>query len=123
MAAAIKFVLVVFIVGASFMVPTQSVFAQPLCDTIGWLDCAPTGPQAGGGVLNIITNLTNWLFVGFMLLAVVIIIFASWQFISSSGDPQNVAKARSKLLWAVIAIVIAVISGGIPVVVKMVLGV
>ena len=88
-----------------------------------WLQNAPTSPTSGAAVINIVINLTNWLFVGFMVLAVVILVLAGFQFISSGGDPQNVAKARSKLLWAVIAIAIALMARGIPVVVKAILGV
>ena len=89
----------------------------------GWLQIAPTGPTSGLQVLSLIENLINWLFVGFMLLAVVILILAGWQFITGGGDPQNVAKARSKLLWAVIAIAIAVTAQGIPIVARSILGV
>jgi len=88
-----------------------------------WLQSAPTGPTSGLEVLNLIVNLTNWLFVGFMILALIIIVFAGWQFITAGGDPQNITKARSKLFWAVIAIVIAVFSRGIPIVAKSILGV
>ncbi|HEX9721727.1 MAG TPA: hypothetical protein VGA53_00505 [Candidatus Paceibacterota bacterium] len=88
-----------------------------------WLQQAPTGPQSGAEAVNLIINLTNWLFVGFMLLAVIILVLAGWQFITSGGDPQNVAKARSKLLWAFVAIAIAVMARGVPIVVKSILGV
>jgi len=73
--------------------------------------------------LSLIENLIDWMFVGFMLLAIVILIFAGWQFISSGGNPQNVGKARSTLLWAGIAVAIAVAARGIPFVVKSILGV
>lgn len=88
-----------------------------------WLQSAPTGPESGTAVIAIITNLTNWLFIGFILLAVVMLVFASLQFLTSGGDPNNLAKARSKLLWAVIGIAAALVAKGIPVVVKLILGV
>ena len=86
-----------------------------------WIKIAPTGPTSGFEVLLLIQNLTNWLFVGFMLLAVIFIILAAWQFISAGGDPTAITKARSKLLWAGIAIVVAVVSRAVPVVVQSIL--
>jgi len=78
-----------------------------------WIIPAPTGPTTGFEVVELIVNLTNWLFAGFMLLAVVFIVLAAWQFVSSSADPAAVAQARSKLLWAAVAIGAAVLSRGI----------
>jgi len=87
-----------------------------------WILQAPTGPTTGGAVVELIVNLTNWLFVGFMVLAAVFIVFAAWQFISSGAEPAAVAQARSKLLWAVIAIGVAVLSRGIVAVVRSIIG-
>ena len=78
-----------------------------------WIISAPTGPTTGGAVVELIVNLTNWLFVGFMAVAVVFIVLAGLQFISSSGEPTAVAQARSKLLWAAVAIGVALFSRGI----------
>jgi len=78
-----------------------------------WVLQAPTGPTTGAALIALIRNLTNWLFVGFMFLAVIFIILAAWQFISSRGEPQAVLQARTKFLWAAVAVVAAVISRGV----------
>ena len=89
-----------------------------------WLVHLPTaGPTSGLGLLHLIQNLTNWLFVGFMLLAVVVILLAGWQFITGGGAPESVSSARKKLLWAGVAVITALMSRGIPVVVASILGV
>ncbi|HEX9722342.1 MAG TPA: LamG domain-containing protein [Candidatus Paceibacterota bacterium] len=106
-----------FSVGLLLALPSSFANAQ------AWLLSAPTGPTSGLAVLHLIQNLTNWLFVGFMLLAVVVIVLAGWQFISSGGAPESVSSARKKLLWAGVAVIIAVMSRGIPVVVASILGV
>lgn len=88
-----------------------------------WIIPAPTGPTTGLEVVELIVNLTNWLFVGFMVLAAVFVVLAAWQFISSSGEPVAVAQARAKLLWAAIAIGVAVLSRGIVAVIgKIIIG-
>jgi len=110
-------VLCSFSVGLLLALPSWFASAQ------AWLLSAPTGPTSGLAVLHLIQNLTNWLFVGFMLLAVVVIILAGWQFITGGGNPESVSSARKKLLWAGVAVIIALMSRGIPVVVASILGV
>jgi len=87
-----------------------------------WIIPAPTGPTTGGAVVELIVQLTNWLFVGFMVLAVIFIVLAAWQFISSNAEPAAVAQARSKLLWAVVAIIVAVLSRGIVTAARSIIG-
>jgi len=43
-------------------------------------------------------------------LALLFIVIAALQFITSGGDPQNVAKARQTILYAVIGLVVAVLA-------------
>lgn len=78
-----------------------------------WIISAPTGPTTGFEVVQLIVNLTNWLFVGFIVVAVIFVVLAGAQFISSSGEPTAVAQARSKLLWAAVAVGVALLSRGI----------
>ena len=78
-----------------------------------WILQAPTGPTTGLGVVELIEQLTDWFFVGFLVLAAIFIVLAAWQFISSNAEPAAVAQARNKLLWAVVAIGVAVLSRGI----------
>jgi len=82
----------------------------------------PTGPTSGVALVALIENLTNWLFFGFMFLAVIVVILAAGQFVSGGGDPTAVAQARTKILWAAIAITVAVLSKGIVAVVGSILG-
>ena len=57
----------------------------------------PTGPQTGGDVVDLILRLTDWLFFGFVLLAVIFIILSSVLCIAGGWDPAQVALARKKI--------------------------
>ena len=83
-----------------------------------WLQVAPTGPTSGAELLALIQLLTNWFFAGFLVLAVLFIVLAGWQFISSRAEPVALTQARSRLLWAAVAIGAAVLSRGIGVAIK-----
>jgi hypothetical protein len=87
-----------------------------------WVITAPTGPTSGSEIVELIESLTNWFFVGFLLLAVLFIVLAGWQFISSRAEPVALTQARSKLLWAAVAIVAAVLSRGIATVIRAIVG-
>ena len=75
----------------------------------------PAGPQSGLQTINTIEGITDWFFVFFLILAVIMIIIAAIQFVAQGGDPNGVSQARNKLIWAVVAIIIAVMAKGIPI--------
>jgi len=83
----------------------------------------PTGPKTGTELFNILDAIANWVFAGFLVLATIFIIVAALQFLTGGGEPAQVAQARMKLLWAVVAIAIAAAAKGLPVAVRHIVGV
>lgn len=80
---------------------------------------APTlGITAGGDLVGLVQDLTNWFFVGFLLTAVVFVIIAASQFLTGGGDPVSLGSAKKKLIWAAVAVIIAVLARAIPLVVE-----
>jgi cytochrome bd-type quinol oxidase subunit 2 len=56
-----------------------------------------------GAIINIFSAIVG-------LVAVIMIIVAGLQFITASGNAQNIAKARSTLLYAIVGLVIVVLA-------------
>ena len=56
-----------------------------------------------GTIINIFSAIVG-------LVAVIMIIVAGLQFITASGNAQNIAKARSTLLYAIVGLVIVVLA-------------
>ena len=79
---------------------------------------APTIVTSGAELVGLVQALTNWLFVGFLLTAVVFMILAAVQFLTGGGDPVAVSAAKKKLIWGVVAVIIAVLARAIPLVVE-----
>jgi len=77
-----------------------------------WLIPAPTGPTSGAELANFFVGLTNWFFAAFIVTAIFFVMFAGWQFVTRGGNPQSVASARNKLIWAAVAIIVAILSRG-----------
>ena len=82
----------------------------------------PVGPQTGGELKTIFESIIDWIFVFFLILATIFIILAGFQFLTGGGDPNKVAEARQKLLYAIIAVIVASFAKGIPIVVKSIVG-
>lgn len=68
-------------------------------------------------VLNVIDRITNWMFTIFMAVAVIMILIAAFKYLTSGGG-EEVAKAHKMILYAVVAIAVAILAKGIVNVVK-----
>ncbi len=62
--------------------------------------------------------LLGWVFWGLIVLAVVMFLVGGYKYATSSGEPENVKTANKILLYAVIAVVVALLAEGIPYVVE-----
>lgn len=86
-------------------------FVEPVPPEFGGI---PEGPQTGADFVSTVQGITNWVFVILLVFAVIFIVLAGFQFIAGGGDPQAVAQARQKLIWAAVGIAVALLAKGIP---------
>ena len=70
-------------------------------------------PYTGNQMLTILGNFTDWLFTILLIVAVIFLIIAAFAFITASGDPDKVAKARNFVLYALIGVAVAVGARGL----------
>ena len=82
----------------------------------------PIGPQTGVELLSIAESIGDWIFTGFLVFAAILIVFAAFQFAKGGGDPAQVAAAKKNIIFAVIGVIIALLSRGMIMVVRSVLG-
>lgn len=113
----------VFLMASVLAVLTLPVMATPVDPLDPDLRLADTPPATSGeGLLAIVDTLTNWLFAAFVSLAIIFLILAGLQFVSSGGDATKVSEARSKLIWAAVGIVVALASKGLVPVIRNIIG-
>jgi len=74
-------------------------------------------------MLNTIYTVTNWIFYIMTLVAVLMIVFGGFTYITAAGDPAKAGKGKSILTYAVIGLAIALIAKLIPSLVKFIIGV
>jgi len=67
-------------------------------------------------------TLTNWLFTLLLIVAVVFLIIAAFTFITASGDPSKVEKARNFVFYALIGVAVAVAARGLVALVQTIMG-
>ena len=64
-------------------------------------------------VPEIIMNIANWFYRIVLAVAVFFVLVAALTYLTGANNPKNIEKAHKQLFYAVIAIVVALISFGI----------
>jgi hypothetical protein len=89
----------------------------------------PTGstPFASGivsaqGVLNFVCTIFSWMFYFLIVLAIVFVVIAAYKYLFSGGSPEKTKGAQNALLYAAIAVAVALLAKGIPSIVASFLG-
>lgn len=59
---------------------------------------------------NLLMTALKWIYTVFFVIATMYILFAAYSFTTSGGDKAKVDKAKKQLLYAVVAIVIALLN-------------
>jgi len=75
------------------------------------------------GVVNVLLNIADWIFIIFLVIASIFIIFAALQFVTSGGNPDAASQARIKVIYSIVGITVAFLARGLHVLVANVLGV
>ena len=77
-----------------------------------------TPVKSAAGITDLVNQIIRWFQYIFYLVTIIFIILAAFSFLTSKGEPEKVKTAQKSLLYAVIAIAIAIIGGGLILVVK-----
>ena len=90
---------------------------------------AATGPTpevlptwTATGVLRLITRITNWIFTFLIAIVVIMVLVSAYMFVTAGGNPDQQAKARMILIYALIGFAVGMIARGIIALVSAVIG-
>ncbi|MDP2856268.1 MAG: hypothetical protein Q8N90_04135 [bacterium] len=83
----------------------------------------PSPPPTGlitsvSGVWNFVNTIVKWVYWFFFAMAVLFIVFAAFSYLTAGGDPGKVKKANTQLIYAIVAIAVALIAYGIEALVR-----
>ncbi len=65
----------------------------------------------------ICTTVVGWIFTGLVVLAIIFILIAAFKYLTSGGSEENVHAAGQMLIYAAVAIAVALLARGIPLIV------
>lgn len=63
-----------------------------------------------GTLYNVLLRIRDWIFSLLIILAVIFILYAAFLYLTAAGDSEKVSKANKTLLYAAIAIAVALLS-------------
>lgn len=78
--------------------------------------------EDASGVIRAMNTITNWIFSGFLTIAVLYVLWAAFDFLRAQGNAEKFDQAKKSLLYAAIAIAIAVLSKSIVVIAAKLVG-
>lgn len=64
-------------------------------------------------VQSLLNTILSWIYIIFFIVAAIFIILAAFGYLSAQGDEEKVRKAKQQLIYAIVAIVIALIAVGV----------
>jgi heme/copper-type cytochrome/quinol oxidase subunit 2 len=68
--------------------------------------------QDAQDVVDLITKIGNWMYGILLGLAVIFIIFAAYNFMTSGGSEEKVKEAKNQVLYTLIAVAVAMLAKG-----------
>jgi hypothetical protein len=71
---------------------------------------------------GIICIAINWIFWLLIVLTIIFVLVAAFKYLTAAGDPEKVKSASHTLLYAAIAVVVALIAKGLPLIVSSFIG-
>ena len=69
-------------------------------------------------ILKVLNNIVKWMYIFFFVVAVLFILIAAYGYLTAQGNPETIQKVNKQILYAVIAIVIAIVSVGFDVIIR-----
>ncbi|MBI5220915.1 MAG: hypothetical protein HY978_03750 [Candidatus Liptonbacteria bacterium] len=97
---------------------TEAVAAASLAPMFAFAQGPITAP-------NTVTNLTgltqdilckgiNWVFTFLIIIAIIFILVAAFEYLTAGGNDEKISKAHKRLIYAAVAIVVGILAKGFP---------
>lgn len=93
----------------------------PIMATAATLPTAPITSLTGFENF-LCTVVAAWMFTFLIILAVIFVLIAAFKYLTAAGDPEKVKSAGSTLIYAAVAIVVALFARGLPLIIGSLFG-
>ena len=101
------------------LIPLLAVIVIPMMGVMVNAQAAPPSAPSEGPITSVsqvktlLENILGWIYTFFFIFAAIFILIAAFQYLTAAGDEEKVKKAKNMLIYAVIAIAIALVAMGI----------
>lgn len=86
------------------------------------IETTPGSPVTSvGGIIDILDFVIRIVFTVLMIAAIAFILYAAFKYLTAMGDAAKVMEAHKALLWAAVAIAVALVATGVRAIVESVL--
>jgi len=99
------------VIGFSLLTPALALAQGPL-----------TGVTDVGGLIGKVNNFVKLAVSILFVLASIFIIIAAFKYLTGKGDPVEIKKAQAMIVWAIVAMIVALFAWAIPKIVISFLG-
>lgn len=82
------------------------------------IEQAPTPVRDIQGIIRIFNTIINYFFTFLLILATIFIFVAAYHYLTAAGDPEKVGKAHSTIIYAAVAVAVALLAQGLRFVVE-----
>ncbi len=72
--------------------------------------------------VGLICTIVDWLFTFLVVLTIVFVLLAAYKYLTAAGDPEKVKGASNTLIYAAVAIIVAILAKGIPLIIGSFMG-
>jgi len=87
----------------------------PTADELG-LENSPVQSVSEG--VDLLASTVKWVYLVFFVLTVLFILLAAYDYLTGAGEPEKIKTAHKKLVYAVVAIIVALMAVGFQAIVK-----
>ncbi len=96
---------------------TSRAFAFPMPNNLDYGDI-PAAISTSGSITAIVCGVVVWIFWGLIIFSIIMFFVGGYKYATAQGEPERVQSANKTLLYAAIAVVVALVAAGVPAVVS-----
>jgi len=105
----VAMIVIGFLVGP--FVSTSMAFSTPNGMTYGNV---PAPVKTTANITDLVCAITVWIFWGLLIFSIIMLFVGGYKYATAQGEPERVQSANKTLLYAVIAVVVALVAAGVP---------
>jgi amino acid transporter len=107
--------LIIFSMFLPFLVGAITPGTVPGAKELGTPESPVKTPE---GLIDVAAGIVKWVYIIFFIIAVMFILFAAFNYLSGAGNPEKLKKAHDMIIYAAIAIAIALLAVGAVTIIK-----